>query len=98
MQLDIRKVIAAGALIGAIGIGGAAMAGAQEDDTTTTEVPSHEERTDPTAPGERGRPHGDRPAHRDDREGCDHERGAEDGHDAEGSSSGVTQDIGQLTT
>lgn len=43
MDLDIRKLAAAGAVAGVIGFGGTAIAGAQEapeESTTTTEAPA----------------------------------------------------------
>jgi hypothetical protein len=73
VDLDFRKLIAAGAIAGVLGFGGAAIAGAQEapdDSTTTTEAPT----TTDEAPT--------------DREGCDKDGdGVPDDHQSEADAS-----------
>ena len=67
MELDIRKLIAAGLLTGALAVGGASLVGAQEptdDSTTTTVEPSDDSTADESTDDSAGR--GSRG------EGCDH--------------------------
>jgi hypothetical protein len=88
MTTDIRKLIAAGVLVGSLAFGGATLASAQDapddttpsteapaDDSTTTQVPD-DSATDDESPNE-------------DREGCDH---AEDGTTGNEGDSGTPPD------
>jgi hypothetical protein len=72
MELDLRKLLAAGAIVGVLGLGGgAAVAGAQEstdDSTTTTEQPAADSGDD-TADDE---------STERDGEGCDKDEATDD--------------------